>query len=421
MRGWKRSASKESFRLKVEKRRQREGVRDARRREHEARSAAMHAALTRGRETSAQAVARLLAGTRRTPQLDVLLGVVAERAPRLLAEETLAALTLLSQADWVRPPATWRPAGKAPDRLFRGLAEHVLGRYRVPPFVWTAFTAGEAAPILAPVAGHVAAGGSLHRAVISGLMPVPLTRAMCHALLTGPGEPRFLDTVRKVQVKAAGGDVRLFRAWIATRAGGRLHGREDEVFWQTALAWFCANPMLPSADVGPLVDYIAHRRDESPGFAMKGRSALALLRGMREWHGLLAQERHVSARVFKPSGFQPMDLDRSRRDRLGRRILEVWHVREILDARALADEGRAMHHCVYSYARAIAAGQCAIWTLTLRDDAGHWRRLTIEVRPAQRQIVQARGRFNAMAEPRERLALEAWATRNQLAVSLDHW
>jgi hypothetical protein len=117
------------------------------------------------------------------------------------------------------------------------------------------------------------------------------------------------------------------------------------------LAWFCANPMLPQAEVRALVDCIEHRRAEMPGFSIKGRSAIALLR-------------------------------------------PTW---------------------------AIEAGQCAIWTLTLRDDTGHWRRLTIEVRPPLRQIVQARGRFNAMPEPRDILALEAWATRNKLSISQGRW
>jgi hypothetical protein len=45
-----------------------------------------------------------------------------------------------------------------------------------------------------------------------------LTRPMCHDLLSSAGEARFLDVVRKAQVKGAGGDGRLFRAWIATRA-----------------------------------------------------------------------------------------------------------------------------------------------------------------------------------------------------------
>jgi hypothetical protein len=421
MRGRKLSASQESRRLRTEARRERQRVRDARQRDEETRTAARRAALARRPESSAEAVERVLAGAAHSPQLRELLGVVAERSPRLLVADTLAALTMISQAEWVRPPATWQPSGKSTDRLFRGLAEHVLARYRVPPFVWSAFTAGEDTASLAPIAVHVAAGGSLYQAVKSGLMPVPLTRAMCHELLTGAGEARFLDVVRKVQVKATGGDTRLFRAWTATRAGRRLHRREDEVFWQTVLAWCCANPMLPRQELGPLVDFIAHRRAATPGFSMKGRSALALLRGMREWHGDLSLAKDYAGRVFKPSGFQPMDLDRSGRDRLGRRIVEVWHVREILDGKALADEGRAMGHCVYSYARMIEAGQCAIWTLTLRDDTGHWRRLTIEVHPAPRQIVQARGRFNAKPAPQDLLALEAWATRNTLSVALGRW
>lgn len=422
MRGRKLSASLESRRLRTEARRERLRARDARLREHEERTAKMRAALARRPESSAAVVGRLLAGAPQNQALGELLGVVAARAPRLLEGDPLRALQLVAEAEWVRPPATWRPQGKSEDSLFRGLAEHLLARYRMPPFVWTAFTTDADAPVLARVVAHVAAGGSLYKAVQAGLMPVPLTRAMCHALLASTGEPRLLDVVRKVQVQAAGGDRRLFRAWIATRAGSRLHAAGDEAFWQTVLAWFCANPMLPAAEIGPLVDYVAHRRAETPGFAMKGRSALALLRAMRAWHGELARTTAGLDRVFKPSGLQPMDLDRSRPARWGNPgTLEVWHFREVLDARTLADEGRAMGHCVFSYGRAIEAGLCAIWTATLRNETGHWRRLTIEVRLQTRQIVQARGRFNARAEPRDLLALEAWAARNKLTVSLGRW
>ena len=105
----------------------------------------------------------------------------------------------------------------------------------------------------------------------------------------------------------------------------------------------------------------------------------------------------------------------------GARIVEIWRFREILDSKTLADEGRVMGHCVYSYARRIQAGECSIWTLTLEDNTGHWRRLTIEVRPPPRQIVQARGRFNRLPEPREMLALEAWAGRNRLQIALGSW
>ena len=424
MREWKLSASKESRRLMVEARRERWRQHDARQRDAEAREAALRAALARQPDSPGQAAERLLANEPEGPRaqnLRELLSQVAERAPRLIGPDTLAALKLMAEADWVRPPSTWRPSGKSQDRLFRSLAEHVLARYRMPPFLWSAFMADVDAPVLARVAMHVGAGGSLYEAVKSGLMPVPLTRSMCHDLLSRGGEARFLDAVRRVQVKALGGDARLFRVWIATRAGRRLHTRVGEAFWQTVLAWFSQNPMLPQAEVAPLVDYIEHRRAEVPDFSVKGRSVLAMMREMQQWHGQLAKEKAASRRTFTSSGLQPMNIDRSRRDVRGHRVIEIWRVREILDSKALADEGRAMSHCVFSYARRIESGECSIWALTFEDNTGHWRRLTIEVRPSLRQIVQARGRFNRLPEPRDLLALEAWATRNKLQVCLARW
>jgi hypothetical protein len=407
----------------VEARRVRRRAQDARQRQADAREAALRAALARPPVRAADAIDRLLAAdahAARVEKLRELLAVTAERAPRLVRTENLTALKRVADADWVRPLAEWRPAGKGQDRLFRSLGEHLLARYPMPPFLWSAFFAEEGAPVLARVAVHLAAGGSLYQAVKSGLMPVPLTRAMCHELLSRGGEAGFLAAVRKVQVRAAGGSARLFAAWIGTRAGRRLHAREDEEFWQTVLAWFCANPMVPQADVAPLVDYIEHRRAEAPGFSIKGRSVLALMRALREWHGHLAREKASAGRTFPPCGLKRMDIDQTRVDG-ARRQIEVWHFREILDAATLADEGRAMGHCVFAYAPRIERGECAIWTLTLEDNDGHWRRLTIEVRPALRQIVQARGRFNRLGEPRDLLALNAWATRNELEVRLGAW
>ncbi len=421
MREWKRSASQQSRRLEVEARRKRRHQREERQRQAEVGEAALRAALARPPDSPVHAVERLLVDEpegSRARKLRELLGPVMERAPRLARADTLAALKLMADAEWVRPPSTWRPSGKSQNRLFRSLAEHVLARYPMPPFLWSAFLANDDSSALARVAIHVGAGGSLHQAVKSGLMPVPLTRSMCHELMSRGGEARFLDAVRRVQVRAAGGDGRLLRAWIATRAGSRLHARADEEFWQTVLVWLGANPMLPQSEVAPLVDYIEHRRAEAPDFSIKGRSVLAMMRGMQQWHGQLAKETVASGRSFSQSGLQPMDIRRSRRDVRGNQVVEIWHFREIFDSKTLADEGRAMNHCVYSYARRIESGECSIWTLTLEDDTGHWRRLTIEVRPSLRQIVQARGRFNRLPEPRDMLALDAWASRNKLQVSV---
>ncbi len=420
MRGRKRSASKESQRLQVEARRERRRLDEVRRREAHAGEAALRVALARPPASANDTIERALedcpAGRRK--ELRDFLTAVAERAPRLVAGDTVSALALLAEVGSVRPLAAWHRSGKSPETLFRSLAEHLLARYPMPSRLWTAFFAHQDAPVLARVAAHVASGRSLYDEVKAGVLPVPLTRKMCHETMAPGGESRFLHAMRRAQVTASDGDTRLFNAWIATRAGGRLHDRDGEQFWSQVLAWFGANPMLPQNEISPLVDYIEHRRAADPAFSIKGRSVLAMIRAMRQWHGDLAKERAAQGHVFPPSGLQPMDLDRSRRDSRGDKIIEIWHFREILDARTLADEGRAMGHCVYSYARSIDRGECAIWTLTLEDTTGHWRSLTIEVRPSLRRAVQARGRFNRMPQPRERLVLDTWATRNRLQVSI---
>jgi hypothetical protein len=346
------------------------------------------------------------------------LTVVAEKAPRLLVEEWLQPFERMARAPWVRPASAWAPVGKSKEGLFRSLAAHLFARYAMPPFLWSAFFARQGRAVLVDVALHVAAGGSLFAAVKSGLMPVPLTRRMCHEVLLRGGESQFLDIVRRVQVREVGGNRSLLGAWLSSQAGGCLHDRDGEAFWQTVLAWLGANPMLPASQVGPLVDFIAMRRHQDRTFTIRGRTVLGLLRRMQDWHGTLARGGDVRRCTFAPSGFGAMDLDRSRKNADGGRLTEVWHFREVLDSKTLADEGRAMGHCVYSYADSIERGECSIWTLSLEDGTGHWRRLTLEVRNDARRIVQARGRFNKMPHALDLIALRAWADRNRLEIAL---
>jgi hypothetical protein len=381
-----------------------------------AREAKIRAALTRPVSTTDRLVSRTLEAETRAEvrnSLALLLRVVAERAPRLLVPDMIPALRRMAERAWVQGPSNWEPLGKGRDTLFRSLAEHLFARYRVPPVLWTAFFDEESAEVLTRVAVRVANGYSLYEDVASGLLPVPLTRKMCHEVLTQPGEATFLAVIRRVQIRATGGHPSFARTWMATRAGGRLNDRAQEAFWHDVLAWFARNPVR-AANVAPLVDYIAHRR--GGGFSLKGRTAASLTRDMRHWHEVLAREELIHGRCFAPSGLKTLDIQRARRDDAGREIREVWHFREVLDSKTLADEGRAMNHCVYSYAGRVENGECAIWTLTLEDETGHWRRLTIEVRLALRRVVQARGRFNRQPEARDMVALREWAGRNNLEV-----
>jgi hypothetical protein len=247
---------------------------------------------------------------------------------------------------------------------------------------------------------------------------------MCHELLSMPSSGSLLGAIRRVQVRFAGGDERLCQAWMSTREARTLGTRDDEDFWSMVLGWFARAPMLEPSQVRPLVDYIGQRHMQDPGFSMSGRSLLAMSRAMNEWHRELANERVVDDTVFEPSGYAPVVLDRSGHGPDGRFQRRIWRVEEVRTSEDLADEGRRMNHCVYSYVWSIQKGQTSIWTMTLEDGAGvtgRWAMLTIEVRRDLRRVVQARGRFNRPATSEERGILLAWAGKNGLDISLGEW
>jgi hypothetical protein len=346
--------------------------------------------------------------------------VVFRVAPRLAAEPHATAVRRLLRLPAIRRVADWSPRGKGRDTLFRSLGEHRLAKYPVPALFWAGFFDVDVERF-APMVAHVAAGGSLFQYVTATGFPVPLTRRMCHELLSMPSGGSLLQAIRRVQVRSTGGDDRLLQAWMSTREARSVGNRADEAFWSTVLAWLSRADSVAPSEVAPLVDYIGHRRRQDDRFSVSGRSTLAMTRAMNEWHRELAVEKVIHGLAFEPSGYTSIELDRSVRGRHGGWENRIWRVDEVLSTKELAAEGRRMNHCVYSYAWSIQKGQSSIWSMTLEDgkgETGRWAMLTIEVRRDLGRVVQARGRFNRPATTEEHGVLLAWAGKNGLEVSL---
>jgi len=345
-------------------------------------------------------------------KLASLLAVVEKKAPKLMIQDYGGAMYHIATQPWIRAMETWAPQGKGKDTQFRSLCTHLFAKFPTPVFLWSGFFESNSL-VFAPIIASIAAGGSLYDHVKTGALKVPLTRKMCHEFLRNTADVGFMEAIRGVQVRAANGDRKLLRAWMSSTPGRSLQG-EDEAFWATVLHWLSQQSMLDMSRVGPLCDYIAFRRRQDATFSMKGRGALATLRSMEEWHGNLQRVKASGHTVFAPSGYKTgfFDLTRPKATR------DIWHVTEILTAKELADEGRLMRHCVYSYQWAIEKGSTSIWVVTNEDDTGHWRKLTVEVRNDLKRIVQVRGSLNRMPEARELNLLTNWAGQNGLTVSV---
>lgn len=354
-----------------------------------------------------------------------LVRTVERKAPRLLTQGYRREMQHICRYEWLREVEDWVPKGKGNGTRYRSLCEHLFAKYPMPAFLWTAFENDDHPPPgkqkLARCVIRIAQGEGLFKLIKEGVFPgPPMTRRVIHDFMSTPdsNNTTFMRALRRAQIRAHGGTILMYEAWCRSEQGATL--QRDETFWDTVVRWVCRNPMLDLCELPNLVDYIVHRKGQDNEFSMKGRSVLAMLRGMREWHHDLANARDVKNTAFEPSGFKSGTWYTQKPKSEGEGKY-CWTFHEILSSRELAAEGRFMHHCVYSYTYSIANGHCSIWSMQ-RDGE---RMLTIEVRPrgmdGSGTIVQARGKCNRQSTAQEMVVMKEWARKNSLEIVAMRW
>ncbi len=350
----------------------------------------------------------------------------------------LAALFRLATLhnEWVAPPETWKVKYSSPRRRFGSLVRHLCTRYSVPAFMDAAWFEGEAAGGQRHMDWflHLGAGHNLRAAAV----PIELTKRMAHAALRAPGDTPIEAALRWGQVRGMRGTVRLARAVVGSRLGAP---QADEPFWATVVQFLVNNPMLDPSQVGPIVDFLYNQRFVSrevrgqngewarlgppqPDLTMKGRTAIALVRLVEDWHRTLAIEKRP-AREWTRSGFAGFEAKWFTGET--EETAEVWTVEELLSSKELHQEGRFMSNCVATYASSCASGESSIWSMRKRSahDPSSIRVMTVEVANKTRQVVQARGRFNTVPRSANASAdlkaapevLRRWAAETCLTVS----
>lgn len=361
------------------------------------------------------------------PDIRYVLGARLRKNVARLSDPSLAqGMSQLEKLPRLRNMQTWEPKGKSPRALFRSLCNHLLAKYPMPAFLWSGLffrrveqpgNFRNIADDIALFVAHVAGGGSVYDGVKSGLLPVPLTRKMCHDLMQMPASLSFLEALRWAVVKSCGGSHRLFEAWIRSQVGRELQTRDEEAFLMTVVEWFAKNPMVDPAQIGPIIDYLAFRRAGDLQFSIKGRSILAVLRAATQWHNDLIKARGDGGVAFTPSGFKSFELEKKGRTGNGESIREVWRIKEVLSQKALREEGRELHHCVYSYSSSIERGRTSIWSLSVEESGSESKVATLEVINATRRIVQARGLLNRLLQSKELDIARRWAQENGMEIS----
>ena len=323
---------------------------------------------------------------------------------------------------WLRPLGAWPRATGHPLQVIHALASHLLGRYPVPRFLASVW--------FGPRGRHhwfiLHARGVPFRRL---RLPVELTRAMEHELLRACDHVSVDHALRYAEVIGVGGSEALARTIVTTRLGRHFdHG----AFWRTAIAWFARREAeLDLAQVGPIVDYLHAVRNEwqdlgdrkvpppQPDLSLIGRTFASLMRLVVGWHRVIREPRWK--KVWTPSKWRPFVHEVQ--GEAGQRVR--WSLVELADSTELTHEGKAMRHCVSSYAARCSLGECRIWSLRRRSVAdGELARigdgksvLTLDIDPRRELIVDVRGFANARPSGLPLELVRTWAARERLQLS----
>ncbi|APR78908.1 Hypothetical protein A7982_04255 [Minicystis rosea] len=181
-------------------------------------------------------------------------------------------------------------------------------------------------------------------------------------------------------------------------------------FWHETVAWLVRwREQLSDQTSADILEWAMHQHTEglrrwdvpSAQFSWRGREPASA-------HAAALEYQRLRDTRYGDFVWRARDLDwESSEDEA-----TVWTVRELTSSRALAEESRAMHHCVASYAYRCARGETAIFSLC----AGGVRKVTIELDPVSRHMVQVRGACNRPATAEEQAVLARW----QKAISPEH-
>ena len=318
---------------------------------------------------------------------------------------------------------------RAPFKACREMARHLFARYPVPPVlegVWDpveprvqegrgrGFYRPPPAPRVAnpndqaidTKAWYIACvqGQSLHKAYAKPWF----TQRETHLFVTAKVGLPVYATFVYVWAKAAGASEGLALRLARTR----LSERRFSPFWRDVVRFFATAEPPPSKieKIDDLLDFLDDRRRNDPGFSVfgAGHTVASLSRRMVDWHRALARAKALGNDRWTghpwPDDQWPEHPDVPDGS--------SWSMQQILNAKDLAAEGTAQHHCVLSYAWKCREGRGSIWSLRYRATSYEpWRRrLTVEL-DLNGRPVQVRGFGNRLARSEETHQLNRWNAR----------
>ncbi len=351
---------------------------------------------------------------------------------------------------FIRPLEEWRASkSRNLDKFIGTLTRHLFVRYEMPNFMDKAWINSNDLHIGWYLL--IGSGQSLRNA---GGLPFPISKKSAHYFMQAPTSLTITQALRWAQVRSLGGDNNLALN-LATTVMSEFF--QEDNFWISVIRFLVANQdKLAIHQVNPIIDFLYSKRflrrrgrernevldPELPKLTMKRRTLPTLLAAVEQWHTDMARTPELfqyledNQRVVDIQAQDAQEYWETNKDwwkkyskkwpSFGIRQFEyfegvgqgrkIYTIRHLKSAKALADEGRTMRHCVGSYAFRCEEGRCAIFTLKLKPKGGSLENLvTIEV-TKDKCVVQARSIKNAIPSSVSKRVIKLWAAENGLTI-----
>jgi hypothetical protein len=161
-------------------------------------------------------------------------------------------------------------------------------------------------------------------------------------------------------------------------------------------------------EVREVIDYLNEKVIvEREQICLKNKSIRNLMLEIDTWHEQLREKRILKSVGYKKlaeSNIGPYYIDYEGISYL---------IKQIKRTKELFEEGRLLHHCVYTYRKECLDGETFIFSLrTIDEKADEFPLITIEV--VSNKILQAKGKFNRSTTEIEKEIIRLWAKENQL-------
>ncbi len=181
----------------------------------------------------------------------------------------------------------------------------------------------------------------------------------------------------------------------------------NSIFIDNVILFFNRNKdYIDRRDIQTFLDFFYYKFQQNrEGFNLLNRSVWSLLNDIVQWHDQLNEVKIIGKKKWIGEKIENFKLNYNE---------DEYEIVQITNEIDLAEEGKEMRHCVYSYLHKCVEGICSIWSLRKIIDKNEYERLlTIELRNSK--IVQIKGFQNRNPNIYEKHIIYNWIRKEKIS------